>query len=850
MPDSKQLLYDLWTKATTPLVDVPQFTHEADDWRTTALAKDIGNYGSDVLENMTSPLGAASMVAGVGAGGLLKAGLTAAAKKAAITDAVLNLPYMAEGATNIARGLSSGNSSQAGSGAIEAGLSAIGLRGAGQPLMRTLGRELAQVAVPIVAGGVVGKHGITTGNDQTDSLLRALASTGAGMGVAHASNKMFDPDDITLSHKVLTGGSDHTSGVEEAVAEGLSIGAQPGAARKKPSAPTIDPAHRETIMAERAYLEGKHAELSQAPPRVGRSVKLNTLANHAHQEALDNIEQRWHAATAQLQGIAPSKPAPRSMAPRLVKQHANDPVEFGPRTVARGTEPERPAEEPRGSYPFPARPGAEPIAVISDRDLTKTEQKFFRLLAKGFRDKGEEVIMRTDGNGGVGAEVQMATGFHGRETYLPASYWDPAKYMNSNKFKDDKPAPKHLTRPPVQRTASDPLSVDITTLPKYAEAQAMVEKYTPFAEWGNPDKKFLQDLLTRHAFQILGTNLDRPASRIYMNVIDHYGNSNKISQSRWIRDFAKEYAPDSRIINLGDPDVRAITRPSVEAVDEQANAIAKRGSTEAFHSYSTEGYAPTEADGGSFGAAESRSRQKPGHENTNEETISSKGGEANAHQWAQISRTLDENARVTDQLRDLFRLKRFRNPSEPAIPEGLEPNIPWVRPRTVPDKKQPNVQTRRTLPLGSISTLPEPRKNIRVPSEPSSNDLRVLAGRAQGAERQRLLAAWHELNSGTSTQKHWDAKNALDTKDDAYLREVARADEDRVKARSRRGITGAFEPARLVSPTSPAQTPAQRAKMVEMRRLADLPLPKGKLTYPPKVLAARKWLAGLQTPKP
>ena len=185
-PEQRNQLLEAWNFANRPLVDVPRpFTPEADDSRLTGALKGIGNFGSDVLEQFTSPAGLITGALSFGTAGLARAGLMGAARNAAITEAILNVPYAAEGAKNLAAGVRERNVPQAVAGGLQMGLSSLGVGAlAGRPTYSTLGRTAAAMAAPAV-GGIVNEQGLTTGNETADMVLRTALGMGAGMASAN-----------------------------------------------------------------------------------------------------------------------------------------------------------------------------------------------------------------------------------------------------------------------------------------------------------------------------------------------------------------------------------------------------------------------------------------------------------------------------------------------------------------------------------------------------------------------------------------------------------------------------------------------------------------------------------------
>lgn len=178
-PSPYSLLRRGWEAANRPLVDVPQpFDVDPNDPRVIAALKGVGNFGSDILEGMTSPLGAATTLLSLGTAGLARAGLSAAARRAAIAEAVLNAPQAAEGASEALQGVAERNAGRTLRGAVQGSLAGLGLRG-GVPSASL--RELAASTVAPALGGAIGNDGLTTGNERVDDALRMATSIGAGI---------------------------------------------------------------------------------------------------------------------------------------------------------------------------------------------------------------------------------------------------------------------------------------------------------------------------------------------------------------------------------------------------------------------------------------------------------------------------------------------------------------------------------------------------------------------------------------------------------------------------------------------------------------------------------------------
>lgn len=180
MPRSPyRLLRRGWEAANRPLVDVPQpFDVDPNDPRVIAALKGVGNFGSDILEGMTSPLGAATTLLSLGTAGLARAGLSAAARRAAVAEAILNAPQAAEGASEALQGVAERNAGRTLRGAVQGSLAGLGLRG-GAPSASLRGVAASTVAPAL--GGAIGNDGLTTGNERVDEALRMATSIGAGI---------------------------------------------------------------------------------------------------------------------------------------------------------------------------------------------------------------------------------------------------------------------------------------------------------------------------------------------------------------------------------------------------------------------------------------------------------------------------------------------------------------------------------------------------------------------------------------------------------------------------------------------------------------------------------------------
>jgi hypothetical protein len=119
------VLKRLWQVGNQPLVDLPEFTHNADDSGLEKAGKMVGNFGSAVAEGFTSPIGLATAALGGGAAVAGAKGMLGISRGARLAEAGLTAPFVAEGVHNMA---TADSAPQAVTGAIQAGLGAFGVR--------------------------------------------------------------------------------------------------------------------------------------------------------------------------------------------------------------------------------------------------------------------------------------------------------------------------------------------------------------------------------------------------------------------------------------------------------------------------------------------------------------------------------------------------------------------------------------------------------------------------------------------------------------------------------------------------------------------------------------------------
>lgn len=109
-----------WETANTPLVDLPI--------NATSMP---GRFAEGMVEGLTSPLGIASLVTGLGAAGAAAKGLMGLSRAGALAEMGLNAPALGHGVYTVATGETPG---MKGAGALEAALSSLGLAGGGRVL--------------------------------------------------------------------------------------------------------------------------------------------------------------------------------------------------------------------------------------------------------------------------------------------------------------------------------------------------------------------------------------------------------------------------------------------------------------------------------------------------------------------------------------------------------------------------------------------------------------------------------------------------------------------------------------------------------------------------------------------
>lgn len=175
----------IWERLNTPMLDVPQFEHEEDDSVFTRWGKTAGNFVSDVAEGMTSPLGAATMLAGGGAALAGARGLFGLSRAARAVEAGLTVPYALEGGKNVLAGAIKGDPALATAGAVEAGLAGLGIRGAAR--RATAGRlpRPAVGSVDPLAPSVFPEEGVLDPS--------AARTMGPGMGGPRAGAGISEP---------------------------------------------------------------------------------------------------------------------------------------------------------------------------------------------------------------------------------------------------------------------------------------------------------------------------------------------------------------------------------------------------------------------------------------------------------------------------------------------------------------------------------------------------------------------------------------------------------------------------------------------------------------------------------
>jgi hypothetical protein len=119
---AKKVLGDAWDWGNTPLV--------GDSW-SRSIKNPVGKFGAQMLEGMTSPLGAVGTFAGLGSAGAAMKGLYGLSKAGALVEAATNAPAVAQGVYTMAAGDTPG---ERGLGAVMAGLGGLGLKGSARTI--------------------------------------------------------------------------------------------------------------------------------------------------------------------------------------------------------------------------------------------------------------------------------------------------------------------------------------------------------------------------------------------------------------------------------------------------------------------------------------------------------------------------------------------------------------------------------------------------------------------------------------------------------------------------------------------------------------------------------------------
>jgi hypothetical protein len=151
--ERKSLLTRAWEWLNAPTIDLP-------DIDTSHPYSKVAGMAGSLIEGMSSPMGIASTIAPVAGMAARGAGLYRASRAATAAEGALAAPYVASGAANVGQGIYEGDPVQAGVGAIEAGLGAMGVRGA-QNAYQGARRESDQI-VDMLRNNEPG-YGIVTG---------------------------------------------------------------------------------------------------------------------------------------------------------------------------------------------------------------------------------------------------------------------------------------------------------------------------------------------------------------------------------------------------------------------------------------------------------------------------------------------------------------------------------------------------------------------------------------------------------------------------------------------------------------------------------------------------------------